>query len=221
MARAKVYTAKELAAITEGGERKWLKPGRAGVFMTEGHQMYVLVEPRDPDSAQWLHPTEGLVDLFNTHQTAELRWDVQADRMGADDLVSVLHYGLTPAEMSAEDWRQILEKHKFSMGDLSAEEKELIRRAGADGTGVVRQPPDEGKVKSAVWAAMHKGLVYLTGEVSGGGRPATTFYRLTPKGRRLKAGKKNPRKIQPQRRRSSDVRTRTRNDRLRRIMRGV
>jgi hypothetical protein len=223
MARTKVYTKKELEAITAAGPGKWLKPGRGGVHMTEGNEMYVLVEPRDPDYAQWLHPTEGLVDLYNTHQTGELRWDVRAAHPGADDLVAVLQYGLVPADMPPEAWRALLEKQKFELKDLSDLERELIQRTDDQGKGEVKRPPDNDKLHNAIWDAMSKGLVYMTGEMSGGGGADITFYRLTPKGRRLKAGKKrNPRKkIQPSRRRSADVRTRARNDRLRRIMRGV
>lgn len=228
MARTKVYTHKELEEVRQGGPSKRLLPGRAGVFWSEGNEVYVLVEPDDPDHALWLHPTGGLVNLYNTHQTAELRWDVAPDfRLGKDDLTAVLHYGLTPADMSADEWRTLLDKQKFALGDLAEEERELIRRTDERGKGKVRRPPDEKKLHDAIYQAMNKGLIYMEAEMSGGGGPVVTFYRLTPKGRRVKAGKKNPKgrngrkKIQPRRRRSNDVRTRARNDRLRRILRGV
>ena len=222
MARTKVFSSAEIDAIR--GSNKWISPGTPGVFLSEGQELYVLVAPRDPDSARWLHPKEGLVDLYNTHGTGELRWDVTPDYFAvADDLVAALHYGLTPADMSAEDWRATLTRHRFTMGNLPDEEQELIRRAEPNGDGKVESPPDGPGMESAVHSAMRKGLVYMAGAVHMGSR-STIFYKLTAKGRRLKAGKSNPRARTGRRPRTAasvSSKTRARNDRLRRIMRGI
>jgi len=220
MAKTKVYTDDEIHGMREASKGLY---GRPGTFATEGNELYVLIRAADPDYAQWLHPTEGLVNLYNTHGTGELRWDVRSSRVGGDDLVAVLHYGLSPADMSPEDWRKELLRHRFTMAQLSAEEQELFRRVDRDGDGTVTSPPDTKKQVSAIWDAMHKGLVYMTGQASGGGRPGTTtFYKLTAKGRRLRAGKSNPGRTRVRRRaRTPSAQMRARNDRLRRIMRGI
>jgi DNA-binding PadR family transcriptional regulator len=225
VARTKVYTPKELEDATAKGG---LKRYGAGVFTTEGNESYVLFEPKDPDTAPWLHPTEGLVKLYNTHMTGELRWDVMPELMSgvADDVEAVMHFKLTPADMPPAKWREVLAKFKFAMKDLSPEEQELIKRTNDRGEGLVTRPPDDRKLHSAIWDAMRKGIVYLEAEMSGGGGPKHTWYRLTPKGRRLKAGKKNPKskvakKATKQRRRAKDLRDRSRSDRLRRLLRGA
>lgn len=220
MARTKVYTQADLDAI-RASRTKWISEGSPGAFLTEGAELYILMAPGDPDRARWLHPKEGLVDLFNTHGTGELRWDVEPKYFTvADDLVAALHYGLTPADMSAEDWRAIITKHRFTMGSLPGDEQELIRRADNNGEGKIVVPPDDSGMESAVHSAMRKGLVYMAGAVHSG-KTSTIFYKLTAKGRRLKAGKGNPRARTKRRARTPSAQTRARNDRLRRIMRGI
>ncbi len=221
MARTKVYTPADLKAIRDS-PKKGISGGSPGAFLSEGYELYILTAPSDPDRARWLHPTEGLVDLYNTHGTGELRWDVSPDYFAvADDLVAALHYGLTPADMSAVDWRATLTRHRFTMGNLPAEEQDLIRRADKNGEGHITIPPDAKGMESAVHSAMRKGLVYMAGAVHSGNR-STIFYKLTAKGRRLKAGKSNPRARTTRRPKASvSVKTRSRNTRLRRILRGI
>jgi len=198
---------------------------RAGTWESEGREFYLLVEPRDPDNAKWLHPTEGLVDLYNAHGTGELRWSVGPRDLGggvADDILAVLHYKLTPADMAPEEWLRELVRHRFTMANLPDEEQQLIRRTDDKGDGTVRIPPDSRDLDSAMYSAMRKGLIYMGGSVSHSGHK-TTMYKLTAKGRRLKAGKSNPRSRTgaPRRSRTTSAQARARNDRLRRIMRGI
>jgi len=113
--RTKVYKRDPKHPTYEGATTE---PPRAGAWMSEGRETYVLVEPRDPDAAHWLHPTEGLVDLYNTHGTGELRWAVNPRSLGfgsADDLLAALYYGLTPADMSSEEWLTEWGKHRFAL----------------------------------------------------------------------------------------------------------
>jgi len=97
----------------------------------------------------------------------------------------------------------------------------LIRRADGEGKGKVVSPPDPKSAESAMYDAMRKGLIYMTGAVHSG-KTSTILYKLTAKGRRLKAGKSNPRARTRRRAKPSvSAKTRARNDRLRRIMRGI
>lgn len=206
-----------LEGIT-GNHDKYFTRSSPGIFVTDGAQTYVLVEPSNPDHSNFIHPDLGPVELWNTHCTGELRWQEpfgsSIEHMSADCFLAVKHFGLRPTKMDEEKWQGLLESHLIQREDLSEVEIKMLERAVAvkapyssakviseerikdlDGEwhNTIRHPPES----NALYDLQRKGLVSLGGSSSGTGFGeeghiwrSTTYFQITSRGRKVMQGDK-------------------------------
>lgn len=159
------------------------------VFVSEGYQMYVLLE--DPERGSWTTATGERVSLWNTHATGELRWWEPSNgsvsdsflRLSSDALLAAKHFSLCPAILTQEEWLRILNSYAVRIESLSEAELQMLNYAAADANG-------EGKcstgshLSSAIYRMKSLGLVNFLGSASFNGE-TTEWFRITARGRQL------------------------------------
>lgn len=134
---SKIYKAMEhdefgncLEGIT-GHHDRYFTASSPGVFITDTDQTYVLVEPQNPDAVNYIHPELGPVELWNTHNSGELRWKEPAHDtkfINADCLAAIKHFGLRPERITEDEWQKILEGYLIKREDLSEVEIKVLEK---------------------------------------------------------------------------------------------
>lgn len=138
-----------LEGVTKGGSPTWL-PLRttADVFVGEGNEICVVLE--GSWASPWKLKDGTRVDLFNVHRTGELRWDEAPFTLSPSGFLAVKHFKLEPAELTAEEWSDILKQHQVKIGAITELGIEMLKEAAAacDGYASFSFPVNERSPKS-------------------------------------------------------------------------
>ena len=169
-----------------GNHDKYFSRHMESVFISEGAEMYILVAPDDPKQARWEHPEAGLVDLWNTHGSGELRWkERDYSWLSHHALDAVKYFKLAAALIDTYDWSKILAAYDVKLEDLEEIDIKLLSEANhdRDGMGRIRYGRDERSEEvSRLYDLQNKGLVNIGSSASGPNGCSQGYY-ITHKGR--------------------------------------